>query len=192
LRRRTYRGRLLVSGAPGELRLVNEVELEDYVASVVAAELDRAPRAAREALAVVARSFAWSAQRAGHLCDGSHCQWYRGSEKMDAAARGSAGEVLLLSDGSVAPAFHSQDCGGTTARARDVWPGASEAAQEASSRAPDAHLPAPRGRGHGVGFCQRGAIFQATRGASAHQILARYFPHLHLGRPDLLFDTISR
>jgi stage II sporulation protein D len=35
-----------------------------------------------------------------------------------------------------------------------------------------------RGHGHGVGLCQRGALFRATRGADRHQLLARYFPLL--------------
>src|SRR5947208_3006901 len=65
---RAYRGTLMVEDGGTELRLVNEVDLEDYVASVVQAELDAGPRAAREALAIVARSFAIRAEQAGHLC----------------------------------------------------------------------------------------------------------------------------
>ena len=182
--RREYRGRLRVEDAGSELRLVNEVELEDYVASVVGAEIDAAPAAARDALAIVARSFAIRAEHAGHLCDTTHCQWYRGLKRADiASARRTEGEILLLADGRPAPAFHSQDCGGSTARAADVWPGASADEDQASQRAPDTHLSGlPKGSGHGVGLCQRGAAFLATKGASAHQIAARYFPRLHIGR----------
>src|SRR5258708_22465670 len=105
LNRRAYRGRLEVSAGEGELRLINVVELEDYVASVVAAEMDAAPRPAREALAMVARSFAVRAQAAGHLCDTTHCQWYRGLERADiGSARATRGPVLLLPDGPGAPA----------------------------------------------------------------------------------------
>ena len=169
------------------------MELEDYVAAVVGAELDAAPAAAREALAVVARTFAVRAEPAGHLCDAAHCQWYRGLDRADiASARRTAGEVLLRDDGSPAPAFHSQDCGGAT---REAWPrsggagrhgGAAQpglrAEEQASLRTPDTHLPGlARGSGHGVGLCQRGATYLATKGASAHQILSRYFPRLHFG-----------
>jgi stage II sporulation protein D len=183
LPRRVYRGRLEVSEGPQGLLLVNVVDLEDYVASVVAAELDGAPAAARQALAVAARSFALHAQAEGHLCDGTHCQWYRGSRKADlAAARATRGEVLLLSDGRVAPAFHSSDCGGQTLPAQEVWPAASLDARQASARVPDPHPAGPSPRGHRVGFCQRGAAALATKGLSAHQILARYFPLLRLGR----------
>lgn len=185
LPRRAYRGRLRVEDGGTELRLVNEVELEDYVASVVGAEIDAAPAAARDALAIVARSFAIRAERAGHLCDTTHCQWYRGVERADiASARRTRGEILLLQDGRPAPVFHSQDCGGTTA----VWPSAGPDELQASNRAPDTHLPGlPKGSGHGVGLCQRGAAFLATKGASAHQILTRYFPRLHIGRLSLAF-----
>jgi stage II sporulation protein D len=39
-----------------------------------------------------------------------------------------------------------------------------------------------RGRGHGVGLCQVGARHEASRGASAAQILARYFPGARIQR----------
>jgi len=39
-----------------------------------------------------------------------------------------------------------------------------------------------RGHGHGVGFCQCGAALLATQGASWHQLLAFYFPRLHVSR----------
>jgi len=182
--KRAYPGALLVQDGGSELRLINEVDVEDYVASVVGAELDTGPAAAREALAIVARSYGiWSEGR-GHLCDTTHCQWYRGLEKADIpAARRTRGEVLLL-HGRVPPVFHSQDCGGHTKKARDVWPTASADAQAASFRSLDSHDPKgpKKGRGHGVGLCQRGALFLASKGASAHQILARYFPGLFLGR----------
>ena len=160
--RRSYRGRLIASDGGSELRLINEVELEDYVASVVGAEMAQGPAAARQALAIAARSFAVRTHAAGHLCDTTHCQWYRGLEGADfESARRTRGQVLLLEDGEVAQAFHSQDCGGATG---------------------DSH-PAglPPGHGHGRGLCQRGALFQATKGASAHQIVARYFPGLRIG-----------
>src|SRR5438105_8827771 len=165
--RREYPGALAVDDGGTELRLINEVELEDYVASVVGAEMDAGPRAAREALAIVVRSFAIRGEQAGHLCDTTHCQWYRGLKGADIeSARRTAGEVLLSADGRAAPAFHSQDCQGAT---RTGW--------RSAVRTPDTHPPGlKRGHGHGVGLCQRGALFQASKGASAHQILARYFP----------------
>lgn len=37
-----------------------------------------------------------------------------------------------------------------------------------------------RGLGHGVGLCQKGAAAMAAKGASFHEILARYFPNTTL------------
>ena len=160
--KRAYRGRLRVEDGGAELRLINEVDLEDYVASVIGAEIAEGPPAARQALAITARSFAIRADAAGHLCDTTHCQWYRGLKRADIeSARATRGEILKSNDGRVAWGFQSQDCGGASA---------------------DSHPRGPRGHGHGLGLCQRGALFMATKGASAHQILARYFPRFLIGR----------
>ena len=78
---------------------------------------------------------------------------------------------MLKKAGKIVPAFHSQDCGGAT---RATW--------QAHERTPDTHLPGPRGSGHGVGLCQRGALFLASKGATTHQILARYFPGAVISR----------
>jgi len=77
LKKRAYRGRLHVE--QGFQRLVNEIGLEDYVASVVGSELDSAPKAAQQALAIAARTFALKKVELHEpLCDTTHCQFYRG------------------------------------------------------------------------------------------------------------------
>jgi stage II sporulation protein D len=89
LPRRAYRGRLHVQKG---LKLVNEVELEDYVASVVGSELAEGPKAAQQALAIAARTYALKLQeRREPLCDTTHCQFYRGR----------SAEVRTLTDGEV-------------------------------------------------------------------------------------------
>src|SRR5260370_15996394 len=100
LPRRAYRGALLVEDGGTELRLINEVELEDYVASVVGSELDAAPPEAQKALAIAARTFAlYLHVRNQPLCDTTHCQFYKG--KSAEVRTGTAGQVLL-SEGAVA------------------------------------------------------------------------------------------
>jgi peptidoglycan hydrolase-like amidase len=134
----------------------------------------------------------------GALCDTTHCQLYLGSSR---AARLALRELLVSSDGAAAPALHFASCGGTTASAQSVWPRAGPADREAGVAvsdgcAPDRHSAEPprgtltadgrisrgRGRGHGVGLCQEGAIRLATKGLSAHLILSRYFPGLRMQR----------
>lgn len=167
--KRSYAGALRVEDGGTELRLVNEVPLEDYVASVVGSEYADAPLPAREALAILARTYALTAE---HLDDTAKTQWYMGLERADiAAARATAGQILK-EKGQIAQVAYSQDCGGTT---RPTW--------RSQDRTPDTHPPGlPKGSGHGVGLCQRGALFLASKGASMHQILARYFPGATIGQ----------
>jgi stage II sporulation protein D len=162
---RAFPGALEVSARDGVLHFVSEAPLEEYVAGVVEAELGAgAPPAALEALSVVVRSFALSrsehaaeaaAPAAAHrhrmgapLCDQTHCQVYQGRATLRGAleaARRTAGEVLLLSSGGVAPALHHAACGGRTAGAGEVWPGASAADEEAGVAVDDS-LPGEHGQ----------------------------------------------
>jgi stage II sporulation protein D len=109
---------------------VEEVPLEDYVASVLPPEIGgRAPAAALEAQAVAARSYAVArverhAEDGADLCDGTHCQVYAGlgaaTAASRAAAEATAGLVLAQGGRVIAAPFHAV-CGGRTARPRDVW-----------------------------------------------------------------------
>jgi stage II sporulation protein D len=109
---------------------VEEVPLEDYVAAVVPPEIGgHAPAGALEAQAVAARSYALArAERhledGADLCDGTHCQVFRGLAAVTAASRAAAastaGRVLAQRGRVIAAPFHAV-CGGRTARPRDVW-----------------------------------------------------------------------
>jgi len=130
---RTYRGTLEITAAGGCLRVVNVVDLEHYVRSVVAAEMS--PRFHPQALmaqAILARTYALrSASRhakAGFdLCDTNHCQAYAGAvvetPQTTAAVEATRGLVLTLGGGIADVNYHST-CGGHTAAAWEVWPGA--------------------------------------------------------------------
>jgi stage II sporulation protein D len=109
---------------------VEEIPIEEYVAAVVPVEIGaHAPAAALEAQAVAARSYAVArAERhledGADLCDGTHCQVYRGlaaaTPSSRAAAAATAGVVLVQHGKAIAAPFHAV-CGGHTARPRDVW-----------------------------------------------------------------------
>jgi len=123
---------LLRIGSPraGDATSVASLELEDYVARVVAGEGQaRAHDAAQQALAIAARTFAM-ANRGRHsaegfdLCDTTHCQVLR--PPTPAARRATAvtaGRVLLYK-GQPAPVFYSASCGGRSELPSEVWPGA--------------------------------------------------------------------
>jgi stage II sporulation protein D len=125
-----FAGTLRIVIESGVLKVLNEIDSEKYVLSVVGAQDHDTPRAALEAQAIVARSFALTASRrhaAGgyDVCDTSHCQLYRGQDSESAAAKAAvektAGQVLLVGGISMKPAFFHAACGGHTSRAADVF-----------------------------------------------------------------------
>jgi stage II sporulation protein D len=131
---RTYRGALDLRAEGGVLRVRAEMDLEEYVAEVVASETEPGtPAEALAAQAVVVRSYALAARdrhRDGALCDLAHCQVLRargyGPGHLAAAreaARATRGEVLTLASGAVALAPYHAACGGHTADPREVFGG---------------------------------------------------------------------
>jgi len=108
---------------------VDRVPLEEYVAAVLPAEIGPALPAALEAQAVAARSYAIG-KGARHetdgadLCDGTHCQVYRGMKGATPASRRATEAtrgLVLVQAGRVIPAPFHACCGGRTARPVDVW-----------------------------------------------------------------------
>ncbi len=117
---RLYRGTLEVTVHDGELVPVVTMDLEEAVASAVAAESPPgAALAALEAQAVVTRSYYLAARRHNgfEFCDTTHCQFLRELPPVGSAAlvatqctRG----LVLLYRGEIVPALFSASCGGRT------------------------------------------------------------------------------
>lgn len=148
---RKYAGQIRVSLQGGLLRLINVVDVEAYLPSVVQAEADGAKPAALEAQAIVSRTFAVTGERrhasAGyHLCDLAHCQVYRGqnnaSPDAEAAVKKTANQVLLIGGIVLKPAFFHSSCGGHTSAANDVF-----GEDAAGSAVSDVESGAPRCKG---------------------------------------------
>jgi stage II sporulation protein D len=126
---RRYPGSISVSVEGGLLRLINTVDVEAYLPSVVQAEASGAPKAALEAQAIVSRTYALSGrdrhERAGyHLCDLTHCQWYRGAQAELAATEAvqkTKGQVLMVGGIALKPTFFHAACGGRTSTSADVF-----------------------------------------------------------------------
>lgn len=123
---RSYRGVFLLEGSTRGVDVVNLVDLEDYVAGVLHAEMpSRFPIEARRAQAVAARTYAlFHTARGRDLRDDQGSQVYRGTEMESADARqivaSTAGEVLTFGGVPFETYFHST-CGGTTSSARRVF-----------------------------------------------------------------------
>ncbi|MEF2968883.1 SpoIID/LytB domain-containing protein [Paenibacillus sp. M1] len=127
---RKYRGDFEISRYNGQLALVNEVPLEQYLYSVVGAEMSASwPQEALKAQAVAARSFAlYNAElnkfKVAGLVDTTLSQVYNGAEQeADSVIRAvdsTAGEVLTAS-GKIVEGIFSSNSGGVTADSTEVW-----------------------------------------------------------------------
>lgn len=145
--KRSYPGAVRVSLQGGLLRLINVVDVEDYLPSVITAEAGGMKAGALEAQAIVSRTFAVTGlerhARAGyHLCDLAHCQAYRGraeaSPEAEAAAKKTKDQVLLIGGIVLKPAFFHAACGGHTSTGADVFgePSAGSAVSDVENGAP--------------------------------------------------------
>lgn len=114
------------------LRIINHVNLEEYLYGVVAAEMPiKWPLEAIKSQAVIARTFAAYLQKnlrlhrkyGYDLCDGEHCQMYSGVEaespKALAAVNETRGKVLTY-DGALAHTVYSSNCGGHSLSGREL------------------------------------------------------------------------
>lgn len=130
---------LRVGPGPGGSGPVEVVELESYVAGVVAAEqaVGTLPasvaRGVVQVQAVISRTFAL-AHRGRHgregfdVCRDTHCQLYRPAtagfvaSALGAAVRATRGQVLQYQNRPIDALFHA-NCGGHTSAADAIWGG---------------------------------------------------------------------
>jgi len=128
---RTYTGELYLAPAPkikSALLMVNEVPLEDYVASVVAGEYGLGDEEGTKAMAVVARTYGLFASAkfggAYDQADGTASQVYEGAtaatDQSRRATEATTGEVLTY-NGNLIQAVYFSSSGGHTANNEDVW-----------------------------------------------------------------------
>lgn len=127
---RPYHGLLVLRRAGARVAVVNSLPLDDYVRGVVADEMPSDwPRAALEAQAVAARSYALATLRPARHFDlyaDVRSQVYGGiwaeAPETNAAVAGTAGTVLTWK-GRVASTYFFSTSGGRTANVGDVWSG---------------------------------------------------------------------
>lgn len=127
---RWYRGRTRVVPTGNQLTAVNYVDLEEYLYSVVGAEMPTNwPLEALKAQAVAARSYALyqrqsSANAVFDVGDTTQWQVYSGTAEetntTQAAVQGTAGQVLTYNGQIIEAVFHSSS-GGYTENVEDVW-----------------------------------------------------------------------
>lgn len=127
---RFYEDNLFISTESGNLKCINEISLDNYIAGVVQAESGR--RSFQEfykVQAILARTFALShlqkhIAEGFNLCDHTHCQAYFGkTTELDImkAVSDTKGKVVVDDNlNLIDAAFHSNS-GGQTANSEDVW-----------------------------------------------------------------------
>jgi peptidoglycan hydrolase-like amidase len=182
---RVFHGRLRITAKHGELIAVVEMEREEAVVSIVAAEMgSTAPLEALKAQAVVARSFlmAGARHRDFDFCDTTHCQYLRGADEAGARVReavsATRGMVLEWHERTLAARYSSR-CGGRTQSLRDAGkdPGDGYPYYAVTCAWCRQHPDAGPSAGHGMGLCQMGAMGMAAAGADFRAILAHYYPN---------------
>lgn len=129
-----YRGTFRIfTSQPDGLTLVNDVDMEGYLKSVLPHEIGTPPESDFEAVkaqAVAARSYTLSylgrrAPLGFDLYASVEDQVYGGitreNEQSERALHATRGEVIV-SEGAPIRALYSSTCGGRTANVEDVWP----------------------------------------------------------------------
>lgn len=129
----TYRGSFEITCFGSELSFINIVDIEDYLRSVVPSEIStRAPKAAQQAQAIAARTYAirnlyrHSKKDDYNICDTVHCQAYFGIAKEHEAAnqaiKATEGQILVYDDSPANTVYHS-NCGGYIISSQAAWGG---------------------------------------------------------------------
>lgn len=130
-RGRRYRGFLEANAGQGPLRLVNQVDVEQYLRGMGEVRNPRWPLASLKSQAIAARTYALRAMASvGEVCEDQRCQVYLGAQaeypQMDRAVRETQGQVLTYR-GALATAVYSANGGGFEASpAEGFGPGSAD------------------------------------------------------------------
>lgn len=129
-----YSGEFIIKVIGNQIQVNHLINLENYLAGVVQNEIGNgAPLEALKAQAVAARSHAVSMllynrhKNDGYdLCNGTHCQVYKGEYLQNAnileAVLSTGGEILSYNGRAIDATYHSA-CGGKTDSSQLIWRG---------------------------------------------------------------------
>ncbi len=128
---RIYQGNLKVKVYDKELEIINQIAMPDYLAGVVEAE--SGPNEVIEYYknqATICRTYALKnlekhKNEGFHLCDGVHCQAYKGKSTKNKiiheAVNATKDLVIVDNQNQLIEALFSANCGGQTNNSEDVW-----------------------------------------------------------------------
>jgi stage II sporulation protein D len=130
-RSRSYRGVVEALAAPDGLHVVNQLDVEQYLAGMGEVRDPSWPPAALRAQAVAARTYALRAMAtSGSLCDDDHCQVYLGRDAeygaLNKAVADTRGQVVTYAR-QLADTVYSSNGGGMSATPEEGFGGRSDA-----------------------------------------------------------------
>lgn len=188
VKRRWYRSEFIIENRGGELVVINNIPLEEYLLGVVPSEMpSKWNYEALKAQAIAARSYAIAnrGKRASHgydLKDTPEDQAYGGATSETATTNSAVIEtkgVVITYNQKVIPAYYSASAGGHTVNAGAVWN--KDLPYLKSVPSFDENV---KKNGHGLGMSQHGANNLAQQGYNAYQILTYYYNNVKFGRLD--------
>lgn len=128
---RRYDDNLIVSSERNQLKLINNIEIESYIAGVVQAETWGATKNVDffKLQAICVRNYLFmniqKHKKDGYqMCDGVHCQAYKGRANQVEVIQGahnSRSEVIVDSSGNLIETLFHANSGGQTVNSEDVW-----------------------------------------------------------------------
>jgi len=186
VKQKWYRGTVHVINNDGNLTVVNDLGIEDYVQGVTPAEMPSSWNyEALKAQAIAVRSYAIAnigkhGSKGYDLADNTQDQAYNGiaceTERTNQAVQDTAGIVLTYDD-HIISTMYSASAGGQTKSALESW--GKDVPYLQSVKSFDDEVPA---NGHGVGMTQHGAKNLADMGYNAYQILAYFYSSIHFAK----------
>lgn len=186
VKQKWYRGTIHIINDNGEMTVINDVGIEDYVKGVTPAEMPSSWNIeALKAQAVAVRSYAIAnlgkhASQGFDLADSTMDQVYNGilaeTAVTNQAVEDTKGLVLTYNN-KIISTMYSASAGGQTKSALQAWGSDIPYLQSVKSYDDETGT-----RGHGVGMTQYGAKNLADMGYNAYQILAYFYTGTHFAR----------
>lgn len=126
-----YQDNMRFTSYDGTLTIINDVELNHYVAGVIESEIGNVKNdELLKVQAVISRTYALKhldrhKAEGFELCDQVHCQVYHGKARFNnmilPAVDSTHYEVILDENGELIEAVFHANCGGETVNSEDVW-----------------------------------------------------------------------
>ena len=191
VKQKWYKGTIHIINNNGDMTVINDVGIEDYVRGVTPAEMPSSwNMEALKAQAIAVRSYAIAnlgkhASQGFDLLDSTMDQVYNGVLAETSATNKAVDEtkgLVLTYNNKIISTMYSASAGGQTKSALQAWGNDIPYLQSVKSFDDETGI-----RGHGVGMTQYGAKNLADMGYNAYQILAYFYTGAHFARinPDV-------